>query len=85
MLHSPDLTTTLAPNGGVFFSCSYQWTPPTDAAGGCAALDAYDKTKHSDATPDCCYDFGPIVEKNEHCNAFVYYWPKAEQKDVFCN
>jgi hypothetical protein len=85
MLTSPKLDTVLPPNSGVFFSCSYQWVPPTDAAGGCAALDSYDKTKHPDSTPDCCYDFGGIVEKNEHCNAFVYYWPKAEQSDVFCN
>jgi hypothetical protein len=85
MLRSPELDRTIAPGGGVFYSCSYQWTPPSDAVGGCAALDAYDKSKHPDATPDCCYDFGPIVEKNEHCNAFVYYWPKAQQGDVFCN
>ena len=31
---------------------------------------------------DCCYTFGPIVEKNEHCNAFVYYYPKTD--DVVC-
>jgi hypothetical protein len=85
MLISPSLDKVIQPGGGVFFSCSYQWTPPSDAVGGCAALDAYDKSKHSDATPDCCYAFGPIVEKNEHCNAFVYYWPKAKQEDVLCN
>ncbi|MDB4942126.1 MAG: hypothetical protein JWP97_1660, partial [Labilithrix sp.] len=46
------------------------------------ALDTYDVLKHPDAKPDCCYTFGPIVEKNEHCNAFVYYYPK--QDDVTC-
>ena len=27
---------------------------------------------------NCCYKFGPIVETSEHCNAFVYYYPKAD-------
>jgi hypothetical protein len=67
----------------VAYECSYQWTPPLDAAGGCKALDDDDVARHPDAKPDCCYTFGPIVEKNEHCNAFVYYFPK--QDDVNCN
>jgi hypothetical protein len=70
-------------NGGVFYTCEYQWTPP-EAAVGCEGLDEYDQTKYM--TPenlDCCYTFGPIVEKNEHCNIFVYYYPKAEG-DVSC-
>jgi len=32
---------------------------------------------------DCCYTFGPIVEKNEHCNAFVYYYPKQDNVNCF--
>jgi hypothetical protein len=83
MLRSPDLNVQLPPNGGVFYSCSYQWLPPTEEAGGCAKLDELDKAKNKDATPDCCYTFGPIVERNEHCNAFVYYYPK--QDNIFCN
>ncbi len=81
MLRSPELNVEVQPKGGVFFSCSYQWTPPTDEAGGCKGLDDYDKNPEK----DCCYTFGPIVEKNEHCNIFVYYWPKQEAGDVFCN
>ena len=48
------------------------------------ALNDWDKTKYKtpDANLDCCYTFGPIVEKNEHCNIFVYYYPK--QDDVIC-
>ena len=50
-----------------------------------SALDAYDEMKYM--TPankvDCCYTFGPVVDKNEHCNAFVYYYPK--QDNVVCN
>jgi hypothetical protein len=83
MLRSPDLNLTIPPGGGVFYTCDYQWRPPSEEAGGCKALDDDDAKKHPDAKPDCCYTFGPIVEKNEHCNAFVYYWPK--QDDVFCN
>lgn len=78
MLRSPDLDVKVQPGGGVFFSCGYQWQPPADEV-GCAGLDASDKS----AEKDCCYTFGPIVEKNEHCNIFVYYWPK--QDDIFCN
>lgn len=82
MLRSPELNIAVPPGGGVQYTCSYQWTPPAAEAGGCEALDKYDVEKHKDATPDCCYTFGPIVEKNEHCNAFVYYYPK--QDDVNC-
>jgi hypothetical protein len=83
MLRSPDLNVAVKPGGGVMYSCGFQWTPPAAEAGGCEALDKYDVEKHPDAKPDCCYTFGPIVERNEHCNAFVYYYPK--QDDVFCN
>lgn len=76
MLTSPKLDVMLPPNSGVMYGCSYQWVPPSEEAGGCAALDKYDTEKHPTETPDCCYTFGPIVERNEHCNAFVYYWPK---------
>ena len=83
MLRSPQLNVAVPPGGGVAYECSYQWTPPLDSAGGCKALDDYDLMKDPKATPDCCYRFGPIVEKNEHCNAFVYYYPK--QDNVNCN
>jgi hypothetical protein len=85
MLHSPDLSVDVAPSGGIWWSCSYQWTQPDPAAGGCDALNAWDKAKHGtpDNQLDCCYTFGPIVETNEHCNAFVYYYPKRD--DIFCN
>lgn len=83
MLRSPDLSVPIAPGGGVFYTCSYQWTPP-DPAVGCEGLNKFDEAKYK--TPadkqDCCYTFGPIVEKNEHCNAFIYYYPK--QDDVAC-
>jgi hypothetical protein len=83
MAHSPDLDTDLPANGGIVYSCEFQWVMP-DPSIGCAGLNAYDAMKYNTpaSAQDCCYTFGPIVEKNEHCNAFVYYYPKAD--DVAC-
>jgi len=84
MAHSPELSLVVPPMGGVWYTCAYQWEKPIDAV-GCAGLDAFDGKKYM--TPkdqqDCCYTFGPQVDLNEHCNAFVYYYPKKD--DVFCN
>ncbi len=84
MLRSPELKVPIQPGGGVFYTCSYEWRQPEASAGGCQALNDFDSSKYK--TPaqnlDCCYTFGPIVEKNEHCNIFVYYYPK--QDDVNC-
>ncbi|WP_437896257.1 hypothetical protein [Sorangium sp. So ce124] len=84
MLIAPELDRELPTNGGVWYGCTYEWQPP-DPSVGCSGLDDYDVTKNGTAQEslDCCYTFGPIVEKNEHCNIFVYYYPK--QTDVFCN
>lgn len=83
MLRSPELQRELPAKAGVMFTCDYNWTPPSNESGGCAKLDELDKAKNSDKQQDCCYTFGPIVERNEHCNAFVYYYPK--QDNIFCN
>lgn len=80
MLRSPDLNVAVPPKGGVFFTCGYQWQPPVEEV-GCAGLDSTDKSPEK----DCCYTFGGIVEKNEHCNIFVYYWPKQAATDIACN
>jgi hypothetical protein len=87
MLHSPALEQSIVPHGGVWYTCSYQWVDPSVLTGGevtCDMLDQIDAAKNH--TPpsqlDCCYTFGGSVEKNEHCNAFVYYYPK--QDDVNC-
>jgi|GEM_PF-493269 hypothetical protein len=83
MLRSPELNVPLPANGGVWYTCGYQWQPPAPSI-GCEGLNKLDETKYK--TPadkqDCCYTFGPIVDTNEHCNAFVYYYPK--QDDVAC-
>lgn len=71
-----DLDVALPDPGGVYWTCEYQWTEPP---AGCAALDAADPQQAN----DCCYTFGPSVETSEHCNVFVYYYPKRSG-DVTC-
>lgn len=82
MAHGDNLA-TMPKGGGVFYTCEYEWTPPPDPI-SCADLNAFDQTKYK--TPeeqlDCCYTFGPVVDRNEHCNIFVYYYPKTA--DVTC-
>lgn len=79
MLISPQLNAVVPPNGGVWYTCSYQWQMP-DAAVGCSGLDELDKQPSG---KDCCYTFGPQVEASEHCNIFVYYYPKSD--NINCN
>ncbi len=82
MAHSPALEVTVPANGGVWYSCAYRWEPPPGSL-TCDNLNSVDAMKHpNDPQGDCCYTFGPIVEENEHCNAFVYYYPK--QDNVTC-
>lgn len=83
MLTSPSLALTVQPKAGIWYSCTYEWQAPP-APASCDTVNAYDKSKYMtpDSSLDCCYTFGPIVEQNEHCNAFIYYYPKAD--DVTC-
>jgi hypothetical protein len=68
---------SLPQGGGIWWSCDYQWEkPPTS----CDAVNAADAQKQN----DCCYTFGSKVETNEHCNAFIYYWPKLPAASVTC-
>ncbi len=84
MLHSPQLVEPVPANGGVWYTCSYEWQEPPPSI-GCTGLNTFDETKHM--TPadkvDCCYTFGPQVDKNEHCNAFVYYYPETDNVNCF--
>lgn len=79
----PPMTTGLdiaiPDGGGVWWTCEYVWQEPSV---GCDALNALDTSGEN----DCCYTFGPKVESGEHCNVFVYYWPKSPSAgDIFCN
>jgi hypothetical protein len=62
-----DFTLPIAAGGGVEWKCTY------DApAGSCG-----------NPADSCCYTFGGKVETQEHCNAFVYYWPKVQDVNCF--
>lgn len=52
--------------GGIRYRCEYR------VPGGTCG----------DPANSCCYTFGGKVETQEHCNAFVYYYPKV--RDVGC-
>ena len=62
------LNVLVPPGGGVDYKCEY--TAPPDSCG--------------DPANQCCFTFGPKVETNEHCNAFVYYYPRRTDTDVNC-
>lgn len=88
MLHSPQLELPIQAGGGFWYTCSFQWQDPsvlTDGEDTCQTLNEIDAKKYG--TPpsqqDCCYTFGPQVEVNEHCNAFVYYYPKQDNVNCF--
>lgn len=71
-----DLDVALPNPGGIYWTCDYQWIQPPD---GCDAVDARDPQQAN----DCCYTFDPTVETSEHCNVFLYYYPKVTG-DVTC-
>ena len=54
------LSVQVPQNAGVLYRCEFR-APP----GSCG-----------NPADNCCFSFGPKVEINEHCNAFVYYYPK---------
>ena len=74
-----DLDVALPENGGIWWTCDYQWQEPI-ASVGCDTLNANDPQ----GAGDCCYTFGGKVEQNEHCNVFMYYYPKAVG-NITCN
>jgi hypothetical protein len=84
MAHSPALDVGILPGGGIWYTCSFEWAPPPPEI-GCQGLDALDQQDHG--TPeealDCCYTFGGIVDRSEHCNIFAYYYPKTDDVNCF--
>jgi len=73
-----DLAVVPPTSGGVWWSCSYEWQPPS--VGSCDEVNAKDPAHAG----DCCYTFGGNTDIGEHCNVFVYYYPRVAS-DVFCN
>ncbi len=69
---SRDFQTVLPAGAGVQWKCTF------DFPEGTCGMNAMGVPN-----PDCCYTFGPKVEGNEHCNAFVYYYPKTVDVNCF--
>jgi hypothetical protein len=54
--------------GGIRYTCEFS-VGPNDCG---------------DPADGCCFTFGGKVEFQEHCNAFVYYYPRRSDTDVNC-
>jgi hypothetical protein len=72
-----DLAVSQPANSGIWWDCEYQWHAPTEFT--CDDVNAKDPLKEG----DCCYVFGGNTDVGEHCNVFLYYYPKVES-DLFC-
>lgn len=66
-IYEMNLNIGVPASGGISYSCSYSASP--SACGN--------------PTDECCFTFGGKVETQEHCNAFVYYYPRGTT-DVNC-
>lgn len=42
-----------------------------------------DAASCGDPADSCCFTFGGKVESQEHCNAFIYYYPKVQDYSCF--
>jgi hypothetical protein len=73
-----DLSVPVPQGGGVWWDCAYEWTPPSYLT--CDEVNAKDPLQQG----DCCYTFGGNTDTGEHCNLFLYYYPKTAT-DQFCN
>jgi hypothetical protein len=61
------LNVRIPDGGGVSWTCDYQ----------------ADATSCGNPNDSCCFTFGGKVETQEHCNAFVYYYPKVQDYSCF--
>ena len=87
---SHDLKVAVPQMGGVSWTCSYDYEKP---AAACASADGKnncvpvgpvgDMGICTDSSSTCCISFGGHVEMQEHCNAFVYYYPKVDNASCF--
>ena len=65
-LWATNLTVPVTPGGGIAYTCEYSVQP-----GDCG-----------DPEDHCCVTFGPHNQTQEHCNVFVYYYPKLPSQVV---
>ncbi|HLG18397.1 MAG TPA: hypothetical protein VI895_01110 [Bdellovibrionota bacterium] len=84
MARSPELDAVVPVNGGIWYTCEYEWkNPPGDLT--CSDVNAFDATYFNTPSDlqDCCYTFGNSTQLAEHCNVFVYYYPKVDNINCF--
>jgi hypothetical protein len=62
-----DLAVRIPDGGGVSWTCTFTADP----------------SSCGNPNDSCCYTFGGTVETQEHCNAFVYYYPKVQDYSCF--
>jgi hypothetical protein len=67
-LFAKNLGLSVPSRGGISYTCEFSAGPQD-----CGNPD-----------DDCCFTFGGKVEFQEHCNAFVYYYPRRPDTDVNC-
>ncbi|TMQ17568.1 MAG: hypothetical protein E6J90_04155 [Deltaproteobacteria bacterium] len=79
--NDPPMATSLAvplpASSGIWWDCEYQWQRPVEFT--CDDVNNKDPLHQG----DCCYTFGGNTDVGEHCNVFLYYYPKVES-DIFC-
>jgi len=67
-LFARDIGVAVPIQGGISYACEYTVLP----------------TECGDPNDGCCFTFGGHVDAQEHCNAFVYYYPRNATTDVNC-
>ncbi len=67
-LFARDLAVPVPAGGGIRYSCEFTVGP----------------SECGNPADGCCFTFGGMVEFQEHCNAFVYYYPANTTSDVNC-
>jgi hypothetical protein len=67
-LFAKNLELAVPARGGISYTCEF-------------SADTNDCGNPEDG---CCFTFGGKVEFQEHCNAFVYFYPRRPDTDVIC-
>ncbi len=65
-LWQTNMTVPISAGGGISYTCDYATDP-----GDCG-----------DPQDNCCVNFGPHNQTQEHCNVFLYYYPKLPSQVV---
>jgi hypothetical protein len=79
---SQGLSRALPENGGIRYSCGYQWSEPPSPV-TCEDVNIVEAKRAPGSKPDCCYTFGDDLKRDEECSVFVYYFPKADNVNCY--